>query len=439
MSPLKIAIVGGGPVGTMLARLLNCKAPSVAITVFEADTSPNYRSQGGSLDLHTASGLVAIKEANLMDQFLKHARYDGESTKFTDKDLKLYHQILPSESPDKAGGHIGGQRPEIDRGELRKLMLESLPDSIVKWGYKLKDLILADDASPQGIKLVFSVVCGQTTVTETMTGFDLVVGADGGWSKVRSSSLTKESPFFSGVVYHELNVPDASTTMPEVAALVNRGTLFAHRDGAKVALQQMGNGSINVGVFYRVEDAQWLLDPARCGFDATDLTATKKALLQGRLQDWHPLIHEAVEKAQGRTAPRVLYMLPVGIRWAHQAGVTVVGDAAHLMTPFAGEGVNVGMEDAMRLARAVIAAGEDRKMLDQGVEAFEKEMFVRAGRFQRLTKDLLQAWFFTPDSPRAVIPTVMSIILRFHAPLLLKPFAGLVGYAFGKYKASVAA
>lgn len=123
-------------------------------------------------------------------------------------------------------------------------------------------------------------------------------------------------------------------------------------------------------------------------------------------------------------------MLPVGFSFAHKTGLTVIGDAAHLMTPFAGEGVNVGMEDARRLAAALVAAGGDLSKLDIEVNKFERDMFSRAGDFAALTETMLRAWFFTEDCPRSVVPKALSTHASFHAPWLLKPLVGGLAYSY---------
>lgn len=416
----KIAIIGAGPVGTMLGRLLIRQSPSHSITIFESEPSPNYRSQGGTLDLHTDTGLAAIKEAGLWEEFSKHARYDGEALLMTDKNLKPFYQVKPSASPDKKGGHLGGQRPEIDRSALRKMLIESLPADTITWGHHLKEVVPGIDS--RSTKLVFTLSDGSTT---TKSGFDLIVGADGAWSKIRGV-LSDVKPHFAGVSSQAFEIPDAAATAPEVYELVNRGSVFSHADGHKTNMQQMGDGSITL---YLTDDEDWFKSPERCGFDASDLEASKAAALE-RFRDWHPLIRQAISRTRGRTVPRSLYMLPVGFSFPHRAGVTVIGDAAHVMTPFAGEGVNVGMEDARRLAAAVAAAGDDLGKLDSGLAAFEKDMFSRAREFAALTETVLQAWFFTEDCPRSAAPKALSTHVSFHAPWLVKPLVGGLAYSY---------
>lgn len=435
MSHPNIAIIGAGPVGTILARLLSIHAPSASVTVFEGDISPDYRSQGGTLDLHTSTGLAALKEANLWNEFLKHARYDGESLKITDRNLKIYHQQVPAGRPasgEDQSTPYSGERPEIDRGALRHILVESLPAGVVRWGHKLKEVRLASGAEmePKDNELVFTVTTlstsplqhnGENGITEkkkevVLSGFDLIVGADGGWSRIRSQALSSTKPYFSGVVWQELSIPDAQTAAPEVYAFTNRGSVFAHVDYKKFVLQQMGDGSIYVSFMYRMEDEAWINDPAKLGFDGNRLDEAKAALgEQFRVEGWHSIVREAVVQAQGKAQTRGLYMLPVEFKWAHHQGFTLVGDAAHLMTPFAGEGVNVGMQDARVLAKAVQTAGEDLGKLDEEVAAFETEMFARAGSFQKLTDEMLHHWFYTENSPEAVMPKVKATLEKFYA------------------------
>ena len=207
----------------MLARLLHLGGTDV--TIFEGESSPDFRSQGGTLDLHTATGLAALKEAKLFDEFLKHARYDGQYMAIVDKDL-TYH--LERNATGKYNQIE--ERPEIDRSALREILSKSLPDGTIRWGHRLRTI--------EGKKLIFD----HTTVD----GFDLIVGADGAWSKVRKVLDPSLQPIYSGVAMHELELPDAENTAPEAYKLVNRGSVFASWEGQRVSIQQMGDGSLSI-------------------------------------------------------------------------------------------------------------------------------------------------------------------------------------------------
>lgn len=427
MPGIKVAIIGAGPAGKskhsilrhilltclctgcLLARLLH--RDGINVTVFEGESSPNFRSQGGTLDLHTATGLAALREADLFDEFLKHARYDGQYMAVVDKKLG-YHMVR---------GATGSynkieERPEIDRSSLRELLTNSLPEGTIKWGYHLKYI--------EGESLIFSHT--------TETGFDLVIGADGAWSKVRKFLDPDLVPLFSGVGGHDLEIVDGEETAPELYQLVNRGSLFASSDGHRFTVQQMGDGSLSIYATHVTEAADWY---EKCDYDAHNLEETKKYLLEKQYQDWCPELREAIEKADGKCNPRSLFYLPVGARWPHKPGFTLIGDAAHLMTPYAGEGVNQALDDARLLAHAISTAEKEKKKLDPLLEEFEDAMFARVTEVQQLTYDLCQDWFFTPGAPKACMAKAMSRHVKHKMPWALQPLgvAMVHSYYFFKY------
>ena len=434
MASPKIAIVGAGPAGCTLARLLH--RGGIGAVVYEGEAGPNYRSQGGTLDLHTATGLAAVKEAGLWDEFLKHARYDGEYMLVCDKHLNSFFSKgnEPTSETD-----LAGQRPEIDRSALRQILSESLPAGMIQWGHHVKSVTAARADAKTDAEKKASITFADGT---TAGGFDLVVGADGAWSKVRAV-LSDQQPLFSGMAIHELRIPDAATNAPALTALVNRGSIFVQADGRKTAIQQMGDGSLHISI------ATWRSDtpnvplirdsasgarsdnwPETCGYDVYDLDAVKNACLTRPelMSDFDPRLQACVTKAQGKTTPRSLYALPVGFQWAHQRGLTAIGDAAHVMTPFAGEGVNAALEDAQKLAAVILAA--DAVSLDNAIAAAEQDMFKRAARVGKLTDDLLKAWFYTPGAPESVVASVLATHVRYHTPVVMQPLATAVVHAY---------
>lgn len=306
----RIAIVGAGPSGCMLARLLIHRNDNIDVIVFEAEDSLDLRSQGGTLDLHTKSGQRALKEAELYDEFLKYVRFDGEAMSLADKNLLRYLTVNGGSAKSSTG------RPEIDRPKLRKILFESLPEHTVRWRHKLARV--DRDESTGEFTLYFKDQPPQT-------GFDLIVGADGAWSKVRPI-LSTIQPFYSGIAGHAFRIPDAENGAPLEYNLVNRGSLFTWSNGKSIMAQYMGDGSLNIGT-WGLKPESWRND---CGYDVHDAKATKEACLE-EYADWDPRLVAFTQRAEDHVVPRDLYMLPVGHRWKHIRGATLVGDAAHLM------------------------------------------------------------------------------------------------------------
>eukprot|EP00271_Cylindrocystis_brebissonii_P003757 TRINITY_DN15012_c0_g2_i1.p1 TRINITY_DN15012_c0_g2~~TRINITY_DN15012_c0_g2_i1.p1 ORF type:complete len:453 (-),score=78.00 TRINITY_DN15012_c0_g2_i1:885-2243(-) len=417
MPGFNIAILGAGPAGCTLARLLLMHNPepsnssssttsTTTVTIYEREPSATSRAQGGTLDLHTSDGLAALKAAGLYPQFLKHARFDGEAIKITDKKLKAYVNLNGAGSAATSNG-----RPEIDRAQLRALLLESLPEGVVRWGCRVEAVEDARDAGEEvsetgglHVRLVDGSVHG---------GFDLVVAADGARSCVRGL-LGMDPPYFTGVIGASLTLKDVATQHPELYKLVNRGSLFAFSDGKAVSAQQLGSGDLHVG-YWSVGHEDWR---QTCGYDSRNGAAVKRAALDElKAGGWDARLVRFVEEAEdGDAVVRPLYMLPIGQRWKSMPGLTAIGDAAHLMSPFAGEGVNLAMSDSLKLAHAIFAAekdangdsrserrGEARKKLYELVAAFEEDMMKRAQLSQVASYENMKDMFFVPGAPRTVI------------------------------------
>ncbi|KAI7542576.1 putative oligopeptide transporter [Hortaea werneckii] len=411
--PLSIAIIGAGPAGCMLARLLTHSQLPIKVTIFESESSLDFRSQGGTLDLHASTGQRALKAAGLFDEFLKYARYDGEALKICDKNLLCY---ITQGGSSNAESSSFSNRPEIDRPQLRKILFESLPEGTVQWNRKLRS-ISTDDPLP-----TLNFADGTTA-----TGFDLIVGADGAWSHVRPT-LTDERPFFSGIGGYSLIIPQAQRQTPKLFDLVNRGSVFAFSDGKSLTAQYMSDGSINVGVWGVRAEAMAGEDRKKMNtnHDIEDSKISLKSDLREQYHDWHPDLQAFIQEADDeKMVPRDLFMLPIRHRWEHRPGVTLIGDAAHLMGPWAGEGVNLALEDALKLSEAIITSattctstttttdglGEKKKkksnpnptLNHQHIQTFEHEMFARATRTQQMTWTMMEAMLLTPGAPRTSI------------------------------------
>lgn len=375
---LKVAIIGGGPAGCSLARLL-LKA-DIPVTIFEGEASPDIRGQGGTLDLHTDTGLQVLKEAGLFDEFGKYARYDGESFALADKNLKRYISMGGTSSQTSRG------RPEIDRTRLRQILLESLPPETICWGCRLrsidKDLSLHFD---HGVE----------------REYDLIVGADGAWSKVRPL-LSPAQPVHCGLGGTSLIISDVEKRYPDLHQLVNRGSLFIFSDGKSIIAQQLGDGTLQVSAWSQ-RDESWMRS---CGYDVHNAVEVKQAILD-EYEGWAEPLRKMIEVADNTGfTTRSIYELPPGHRWASRPGVTLIGDAAHLATPFAGEGVNIAMEDALLLSRAIVAASADAEptqSLIKRIKAFEEDMFRRGAIVHAMSRGNMIDMYFTPGAPATTI------------------------------------
>jgi 2-polyprenyl-6-methoxyphenol hydroxylase-like FAD-dependent oxidoreductase len=235
------------------------------------------------------------------------------------------------------------------------MLVDSLEPGTISWGSKVVSVHPA--ASGQVLELADG----------TTARADLVVGADGAWSKARAA-LTGVKPFYTGITMVEMHLEDAPSTYPDAPALVGRGTLFALSDNKSIGGH--GGDHIWLGLGLRVPE-DWAATTS--GIDWSDPGATREALLR-EYADWAPALTDLIRNSDDRIVPRPIHALPTGHTWDRVHGITLIGDAAHLMSPFAGEGANLALIDGADLARAIIANDD----LEKAVTAYEQIMFPRA-------------------------------------------------------------
>jgi 2-polyprenyl-6-methoxyphenol hydroxylase-like FAD-dependent oxidoreductase len=339
-----VTIIGAGLGGLTLARVLHVHG--IHATVYEAETSAHARAQGGMLDIHENNGQLALKAAGLFERFLELIHPGGQQTRVLDKRGK----VMLDDPDDGTGG-----RPEVPRGELRRMLLESLPEGTVLWGHKLTAV------SSMGNGRHLLTFANGATVTS-----DLIVGADGAWSKVRPL-LSRAKPAYAGITYLETYLFDSDTEHKASADAVGGGGLFALAPGKGIQAHREPNGVLHTYVALKKPE-DWI-----GGIDFSNPAAVLACVAQ-EFDGWAPELTALLTDGETDPVGRPIYALPVEHRWERVQGVTLLGDAAHLMAP-SGEGANLAMYDGAELGHAIVAAAGD---VEAALYTYEEDLFARS-------------------------------------------------------------
>jgi 2-polyprenyl-6-methoxyphenol hydroxylase-like FAD-dependent oxidoreductase len=365
----KIAIVGGGPGGLTLARLLQMNGADVK--VYERDANKDARMQGATLDLHEESGLKALSKAGLMDDFNANFRPGADRVRIMDNNANIIldEHDIPKRPMD---------RPEIDRGPLQNILLNSLRPGTVVWNSHFLNMLPEGDSWKLEFKNGVPVIA------------DIVIAADGANSKLRPY-ITPIKPFFAGVTAIEGAVHHSETASPKIHQLLKGGKIFAMGGEKSLIVSSKGDGSL---VFYPgfKTDENWSRE---CGIDFTD-KAQVLAWFKTAYADWDSVWQELFENASYAFVPRPQYCMPFDQTWEALPNLTMLGDAAHLMPPYAGEGVNMAMLDALELSQCLLS--NDFADTQSAIAAYETQMRARASEIAMITMESTAAL----HSPQAI-------------------------------------
>ncbi|KAH7250821.1 hypothetical protein NW759_010155 [Fusarium solani] len=415
--PPAIAIIGGGPCGLAFARLL--QTAGIKYRVFERDPSPESTSlnQGGTLDIHNETGQEALRHAGLHDEFKKLSRQDATAM-----------TLMDSTGGIKASFSDDTDRPEIDRLQLRQLLLNSLPADSIRWGKTLSKVGRNEDEKRSGAcSWMLSFADGSTE-----TGFRLVVGADGAWSKVRQL-ITSAKPVYSGKMFIEGRLSNDNPEYSTAGEMAGKGTTMALSAKSVLCVQQMSDRSYRL--YMGVTAPETLTRPGGAA-DPADMDKARAAMLGpgGFYANWASNTRALIAASEGPWRPWPLYRLPIGLfspettesggtegtanepdqtSWKRTPGIALLGDAAHLATPN-GEGVNQAMYDSLVLFKKIISElGEDKAQtaydeeadqtaLERAVAAYEAEMLPRAREHIQSSIDLENLMYADDGAARMI-------------------------------------
>lgn len=357
----KIAIVGGGPGGLTLANLLQLKGLNV--TVYERDANREVRIQGSTLDLHHDSGLKALEEAGLMDAFKKNYRPGADLMRVVDRHVNVVFDQHQGESIQAFGEAYF--RPEIDRGPLRDILLDSLKPDTVVWDSHITNLV----QNGESWNLQFK--------NGNVVNADIVIGADGAKSRIRKF-VTAIEPQYSGITMIEGSVYEAAHNAPRLWELTKGGKVFALGDNKTLVTSAKGDGCLS---FYTgcKKNESWVKDS---GIDFND----HQQLLGWFRQEyagWDQIWEELFNNSHTNFIPRPQYYMPLDQTWEACSNITIIGDAAHVMPPYAGEGVNMAMKDALELSECLTNIGYPD--VTAAIADYELNMRKRASDAARMT------------------------------------------------------
>jgi 2-polyprenyl-6-methoxyphenol hydroxylase-like FAD-dependent oxidoreductase len=350
----KIVIIGGGPGGLTLARLLQLKGANVK--VYERDLNKDARVQGSPLDMHEESGWAALRKANLIEEFKKNVRKGADKKIIVNEHAEIMFSDHGTK-PDEDSGNVPS-RPEIDRGALRKIFLESLQPETVVWDSHF----ISMEKQNEGWSLHFK--------NGSSAYADIVISAEGANSKIRPY-ITNINAFYSGVTMVEINVDNAVKATPPIYALLNGGKIMAFGNGKCLLGGQKGIGGLGFYASFK-PDENWAANSGLNFYDKTQMLAWFKK----EYSEWSSIWYELFEMAAMPVIPRPIYCMPLDQTWEALPNLTLLGDAAHVMPPFAGEGANTSMFDALELSECLTS--DKYNTLREAISFYEINMRKRA-------------------------------------------------------------